>query len=410
MTQTATLSENDIAIAKSLVPALKEHGKEITTIFYATLFRDYPELLNIFNHNNQRAGLQQEALATAVYEAVANLDHLENILPVVKHIAHKHCSLGVQPEHYPIVGEYLTMAIQQVLGEQATPEILSIWKRAYNVIADAFIQLEQEIYRQEAEQPGGWTGFKRFVVRRKEQEGESLIALYLEPEDGSALPVYEPGQYICVRAQIGKFHHLRQYSLTEAPGKNYFRIGVKHEGQEERHSGMVSSYLHEQVSQGDALELSCPGGVFTLDYTSARPVVLLGAGIGITPLLSMLLTLRARQPERSVVLSYAVRNGRYHAFADEIAHLARDHQQLSTTTFYEQPAMEDEFGRHFDRAGRIDAAWLQEHVPHNAEVYLCGPRGFMQGILTTLLKQGLKPEQLHYEIFGPALAFALPQE
>ncbi|GHO61839.1 flavohemoprotein [Ktedonobacter sp. SOSP1-52] len=410
MTQTATLSGNDIAIAKSLVPALKEHGKEITTIFYATLFRDYPELLNIFNHNNQRAGLQQEALATAVYEAVANLDHLENILPVVKHIAHKHCSLGVQPEHYPIVGEYLTMAVQQVLGEQATPEILSIWKRAYNVIADAFIQLEQEIYRQGAEQSGGWSGFKRFVVKRKEQEGEGLIALYLEPEDGEALPAYEPGQYVCVRAQIGKFHHLRQYSLTEAPGKKHFRIGVKCEGQEGSHAGKVSSYLHEQASQGDVLELSCPGGVFTLDHTSSRPVVLLGAGIGITPLLSMLYTLRERQPERTVVLGYAVRNGEYHAFADEIAHLVRDNEQVSATIFYEQPAVEDEQAGRFDRAGRIDAAWLQDQVSLDAEVYLCGPRGFMQGILTTLLKQGLKPEQLHYEIFGPALAFAVSQE
>lgn len=410
MTQTALLSENDIAIAKSLVPALKRHGKEITTIFYATLFRDYPELLHIFNHNNQREGLQQEALATAVYTAVANLDHLETILPVVKHIAHKHCSLGVQPEHYPIVGEYLTMAVQKVLGEQATPEILSIWKRAYKVIADVFIQLEQEIYRQGAQQPGGWTGFRHFVVKRKVQEGEGLIALYLEPKDGGALPVYEPGQYVCVRARIGKFYHLRQYSLTEAPGKNYFRIGVKREGQEGRHAGTVSSYLHEQVSQNDSLELSCPGGVFTLDHMSRRPVVLLGAGIGITPLLSMLFTLHEQQPERSVVLGYAVLSGRYHAFADEITQLARDNEQVSATVFYELPSAEDVKARRFDRSGRMDATWLQEHVPLDAEVYLCGPRGFMQGVLTTLLKQGLKAEQIHYEIFGPALTFAGAQE
>lgn len=98
---------------------------------------------------------------------------------------------------------------------------------------------------------------------------------------------------------------------------------------------------------------------FTLDPMSSRPIVLLGAGIGITPLLSMLYTLRERQPERTVVLGYAVRNGQYHAFADEIAHLVRDR----TTIFYEQPAVEDEQAGRFDRAGRIDAAWLQEQVP-----------------------------------------------
>ena len=404
------MSKKDITLAQSLVPTLKEHGKAITTIFYATMFRDHPELLHLFNHQNQREGLQQEALALAVYEAVAHLDHLETILPVMKHIAHKHCSLGVQPEHYPIVGEYLTLALQQVLGEQATPEVLSIWKRAYQVIADAFIELEQEIYHQGAQQPGGWTGFRRFVVKRKVPEGEGLISLSLEPEDGGTLPVYKPGQYVCVRARIGKFDHLRQYSLTQSPGKNFFRIGIKREGQEGGHVGTVSRYLHEQISQGDSLELSRPNGVFTLDQRSRRTVVLLGAGIGITPLLSMLWTLHEQQPGRSVVLGYAVRSGRYHAFADEIAQLASDNAQISATIFYEQPSAKDVQARRFDRAGRMDATWLQEHVPPDAEIYLCGPRGFMQGILAILLKQGQKAEQIHYEIFGPSLTFAGAQE
>jgi nitric oxide dioxygenase len=398
------LSENDVAVAKSLVPILTEYGKAITTFFYATMFRDHPELLNMFNHNNQRDGLQQEALAASVYAAVAHLDHLETLSPVVQHIAHKHCSLGVQPEHYPLVGKYLTMAVQTVLGERATPEIIASWKRAYQIIADAFIQIEQEIYRRGALQPGGWSGFRRFVVERKLHEGEGLIALYLEPEDGGALPVYDPGQYVCVRAHIGEFDHLRQYSLTEAPGKNYFRIGVKREGQDGCHAGTVSHYLHELVAQGDILELSCPGGVFTLDRTSRRPVALLGAGIGITPLLSMLHTLHEQPHERSVVLGYAVRSGRYHAFADEIAQLIRDDERVSATVFYDRPSADDARAGRFDRAGRIDAAWLQEQVPSDAEVYLCGPRGFMQGMLTMLLKQGRPREQIHYEVFGPALS------
>src|SRR5690242_11955129 len=120
-----------IDIVKSLVPALQEHGSEITKRFYSKMFEAHPELLNIFNHSNQRDGLQQQALATAVYAAAANIDDLGAILPVVRHIANKHCSLGVKPEHYPIVGKYLTMAMQDVLGDAITPERLAAWKLAY---------------------------------------------------------------------------------------------------------------------------------------------------------------------------------------------------------------------------------------------------------------------------------------
>jgi nitric oxide dioxygenase len=133
---------------------------------------------------------------------------------------------------------------------------------------------------------------------------------------------------------------------------------------------------------------------------------MLGAGVGIAPLLSMLHTLCARQPERNVILGYVVHNGNYHAFADEIARLTHCNTKISATTFYTQPSIEDKPEKRYDHARQINSSWLQEQIPQDAEVYLCGPRGFMQSILTMLLKQGLKVEQIHYEIFGPALAFA----
>ncbi|GHO46333.1 NO-inducible flavohemoprotein [Ktedonospora formicarum] len=407
-TEIVTLSTEDIALAKSLVPVLKERGKEITSRFYATLFRDHPELLNIFNHSNQRDGLQQQALATSVYEAVANLDNLEAILPVVMHIAYKHRSLGVMPEHYPIVGDYLTKAIQEVLGNIVTPQIVSVWTRAYAIIAKTFIQIERDLYQEGEEQEAGWSGFRRFVVKHKVSEGEGLQALYLEPEDGGPLPYYKPGQYISVRVKIGKYDHLRQYSLIDMPGKSYYRIGVKLEGSEDGIIGTVSSYLHQKIKEGDILEASIPGGVFTLDQSSQRPVALLGAGIGITPLLSMLYTLRTEAPEREVIMAQAVRDGRYHSFAAEIKRLCGESGQVMSTIFYEKPNDEDRRVGGFDREGRIDEGWLREHIPANAEVYICGPRGFMQGIITALLSNGLKAEQLHYEVFGPALSFSVP--
>jgi len=134
------------------------------------MFVRHPELLNIFNHANQKQGRQQTALANAVYAAAKHIDNLEAILPVVKQIAHKHRSLGIKPEQYPIVGENLLAAIKEVLGEAATDEIVGAWAEAYGVIADAFIGVEAEMYEQSRAQVGGWADFRPFVVEKKVRE------------------------------------------------------------------------------------------------------------------------------------------------------------------------------------------------------------------------------------------------
>lgn len=227
------LDQQTIEIIKSTVPVLQVHGKTITTTFYRMLFENHPELLNIFNHANQREGKQQTALANAVLAAAMNIDQLGNILPVVKQIAEKHRALGVLPEHYPIVGETLLAAIGQVLGDAATPEIIDAWAKAYGVIADAFIGVEAEKYREAAEIPGGWSGFRNFVVTKKVKESELITSFYLSPEDGGAIASYLPGQYITVRVQPEdeEYTHVRHYSLSSAPGQSYYRITVKREGE-----------------------------------------------------------------------------------------------------------------------------------------------------------------------------------
>lgn len=227
------LDQQTIEIIKSTVPVLQVHGKTITTTFYGMLFENHPELLNIFNHANQREGKQQTALANAVLAAAMNIDQLGNILPVVKQIAEKHRALGVLPEHYPIVGETLLAAIGQVLGDAATPEIIDAWAKAYGVIADAFIGVEAEKYREAAEIPGGWSGFRNFVVTKKVKESELITSFYLSPEDGGAIASYLPGQYITVRVQPEgeEYTHVRHYSLSSAPGQSYYRITVKREGE-----------------------------------------------------------------------------------------------------------------------------------------------------------------------------------
>ncbi len=140
------LSQKSIDIVKSTVPALKEHGLEITKTFYKTMFENNPEVKGMFNMENQESGAQPKALAMTVLAAAQNIDNLEVLLPAVKKIGQVHVNVNVKPEHYPIVGKNLLLAIKEVLGDAATDEVLEAWGEAYGVIAKVFIDVENEIY------------------------------------------------------------------------------------------------------------------------------------------------------------------------------------------------------------------------------------------------------------------------
>lgn len=162
------LSAKTIEIVKSTVPLLQEKGVDITTRFYQIMFSEHPELLNVFNHANQKQGKQQHALANTVYAAAMYIDNLEAIIPVVKQIAHKHRSLGIKAEQYPIVGKCLLQAIKEVVD--APEEVLTAWGEAYGVIADAFISIEAEMYEEAAGKEGGWKDFRNFIVAKKRRK------------------------------------------------------------------------------------------------------------------------------------------------------------------------------------------------------------------------------------------------
>ncbi|MFD1956472.1 NO-inducible flavohemoprotein [Paenibacillus thailandensis] len=399
------LSQKTIDIIKSTVPVLEVHGVEITKRFYQMLFSNHPELLNLFNHANQRQGRQQTALANAVYAAAAHIDRLEEILPAVVQIAHKHRSLGIKAEHYPIVGENLLAAIKDVLGDAATDDILQAWAEAYGVIADAFIGVERDMYASAEQAEGGWKGFRPFTVERKTKESETITSFYLVPQDGKAISGFKPGQYVTLKAEIPgeKYTHMRQYSLSDAPGKPYYRISVKREEAcEGRPAGIVSAYLHEKVKEGDALLLSAPAGDFTLDMEDTRPVVFISGGVGLTPMIAMLNALAEQQPERQVTFIHQARNGEVHAMREHVAELVRSRPQLSAFYCYSSPTDRDrELGR-FDKEGLIDLPWLKSVVPTmDAGFYFCGPVPFMKHINRVLKEAGAAPSDIHYEFFGP---------
>ncbi|MBM7654588.1 NO-inducible flavohemoprotein [Neobacillus cucumis] len=397
------LDQKNIDIIKSTVPVLEMHGETITTRFYQLMFGNHPELLNIFNHANQKQGRQQKALAGTVYAAAMYIDNLEAILPVVKQIAHKHRSLGIKPEHYPIVGKHLLMAIKDVLGDAATDEIINAWAEAYGVIADAFISVEAEMYDEAEHQRGGWDGFRQFIVERKVKESEVITSFYLKPEDQREIASFMPGQYISIKLEMEgeKFTHIRQYSLSDAPGNDYYRISVKREAGTANPDGMVSNYLHDNVTEGDILKISAPAGDFILDTEKTNPVVLLSGGVGLTPMLSMLKTVVEVQPERNVTFVHAAANSNVHALRDEVEQIsARDN--VNSFVFYDSPTDEDRLNEQFDVEGFVTGDWIKDHVSiEDAEFYFCGPVPFMKSINRSLKELGVDESRIHFEFFGP---------
>jgi nitric oxide dioxygenase len=187
-----SLTEEQKDLIKASVPALETHGLDITRSFYKTMLDENPALKNIFNERSQFDLAQPRALAGAVYAYAANIDDLTPILPTVELIANKHASLYVRPEHYGVVGTYLLQAIQRVLGEAITPELLSAWEAAYWQLAKIFILKEDQMYR-ETPESADWMDFK---VAKKVAESEEITSFYFEPVDASRkpLPHFLPGQ------------------------------------------------------------------------------------------------------------------------------------------------------------------------------------------------------------------------
>ncbi|GAE35990.1 NO-inducible flavohemoprotein [Halalkalibacter akibai] len=402
---TKLLNSNTINIIKSTVPVLAEHGTAITTRFYQMLFENHPELLHIFNHVNQKQGKQQQALASTVYAAAQYIDNLEAILPAVKQIAHKHRSLGIQAEHYPIVGEHLLLAIKEVLGDAATDDIINAWGDAYGVIADVFISVEKEMYHEAASKTGGWDDFREFVISKKEKESDVITSFYLKPKDGGPISAFTPGQYITVKAVIDgeTYTHLRQYSLSDQPGQDYYRISVKREDQKGNiPAGIVSNFLHDQVSEGDLLEITAPAGDFVLDSHEDRPIVLISGGVGQTPMISMLKTLAKKQPERQVTYVHAAINSSHHAFNKEIRSVIDSSTNIQYFLAYESPTEDDKQTGIYQKAGYIDLPWLQSILTNNeATFYFCGPVPFMKAIRKALKEWNVADEHIHFEFFGP---------
>jgi nitric oxide dioxygenase len=399
------LSAKTIEIVRQITPAVAANAETITRQFYQLMFAGNPEVRAYFNPAHQHSGGQQRALAGAICAYFANIDQLEVLGPAVNLIAHKHCSLGVMPEHYPIVGKHLLAAIKLVMGNAATDDILTAVAEAYQFLADVCIDREQEIYRQQRDAIGGWNGYRPFVVDRKVPESEIVTSFYLRPADGGELPSFEPGQYITLRVDHPETPTSpRNYSLSDRPGLKYYRITVKRESSliADAPEGLVSNFLHDRVAAGDVLELGPPCGEFTIAPDAA-------GGIGVTPLLSMAKSW-AEHPDRGPIhFVHAAKNSRVQALAGEIRALEQGHSDVATHIIYDDPCEEDELRGRCDSVGVVTKQFLVERTPvERASFYFCGPKPFMQSVYAGLKELGVTDDRIRFEFFGPRQEITTP--
>lgn len=401
------LTPKTIEIVKQITPLVAANAETITRRFYELMFEGDPQVQAFFNQAHQHSGGQQKALAGAICAYFANIDNLSVLGPAVELIAQKHCSLGIQAEHYPIVGKHLLAAIKDVMGEAATEEIIGAVAEAYGVLAEVCINREAEIYADQNSGEGGWNGYREFIVDRKTPESENVISFYLRPKDGGALPSFKPGQYITIKID----HPVtptspRNYSLSDIPEMGMYRISVKRETGPSAATpdGLISTYLHQEVWPGDELRVGPACGEFTIDPLAIedRPVVFLAGGIGVTPLLSMAKSLVHHGVLAPIQFVHAVQNSSVHPFSDEVQKMVSDKDFVQTKILYDAPNEGDLEKGKCDQVGQVDTSLLRDWTPYQeADYFFCGPKPFMQSVFAGLKELGVDDSRIHYEFFGP---------
>ena len=230
-----------------------------------------------------------------------------------------------------------------------------------------------------------------------------MTSFTMMPADGETLPIAQPGQFVVLRLQVdhAKPPVIRSYSLSDLPSAGHFRISVKSEPH-----GIGSSFLSTGVREGDLLEVSAPRGSFTL-HSGEGPLVLLSAGIGATPVMSMLHQLAAERTQREVWWIYGARNQASHPFAQESRSLLQQLHRARSCVVYSRPTANDTLGTDFDIQGHIEVALLEKlGVPSKADFYLCGPSSFLKDIREGLLRWGAAAEKVHTETFGAITGIA----
>lgn len=243
---------------------------------------------------------------------------------------------------------------------------------------------------------GSWNGFREFILVDKEDVCPDIISFYFKPKDGEKLLRHKAGQYLPFKIKTDNPKYkdiLRTYSLSIIPNDYLYRISVK-----KIQGGLISTYLHENLNVGDSIEAMVPAGLFTVDNLSKDiPLVLISAGIGITPLLSILYEESSKRNNISFI--QAVQNSYVHPFKDDISAISKT-RNIKNTVFYSKPLETDIIELDYDYSGFVTKDYLKKNIDLSSQFYFCGPPPFMKGIENSLFELGVSSNNIHFELFS----------
>ena len=395
---TQLLSAESKRIVAATAQVVGEHAEQITAAFYPRMFAEHPELLRVFNQGNQATGEQSRALAASVVAYAVQLvdPGAPSFAHVLRRIAYKHASLGIQPEQYTIVSRNLLAAVGEVLGDAVTPEVAAAWDEVYWLFATQLIAEEARLYQQaqiDAAHP-----LRPYRLVRRIEETADVASFVLEPADGRPLPEIAAGQYVSVFVDLPDGRRQpRQYTVSSTAFGHRLQITVlRVRGVNGAPDGIVSSYLHDHLQPGDTVELSAPAGDFVVK-PSDIPLLLASAGAGITTVLPIVEEIARTQPQRKIIVAHADRAAKDHALRETVLHIGRQIDDFTAYSWYE--TVED--GETRARQGYMDLT--QVPLPDDVQVFTCGPLPFMRHVRTSLIERGVPANRIRYEVFGPDL-------
>ena len=300
------VSPHHIETVKATLPAVGKAGTDFTKHFYRRLFTANPELQNVFNQTNQALGSQPKKLfKTVAVAAQLAIDTGELPGGAIESICQKHCALGINKEAYDIVGSHLLGTIEDLLTDDAA--VLESWGGLYGSIANAFVTRENEIYNEVAAVPGSWRGRRAFELVEKERLSNMITRFKFQPVDGLPTPMFTPGAYTTIWAKMNEEEVGPYGTYTEQP--RHYTLALPRDGEHHDHmsisvkkEGLVSRMLHSSET-GGMWDLSAPFGSFNMSGVEELwlndvdvPVVLISAGVGITPILAMLENIYTTRP------------------------------------------------------------------------------------------------------------------
>lgn len=254
-----------------------------------------------------------------------------------------------------------------------------------------------------------WSGYRKFVVKKKVQHCSDTFSFYLEPHDRKALPTFKPGQYVTFQLNIPGVPKpvVRCYSLSDGPRSDFYRVTIKRAtpppDSADAPIGVASSYFCDKVQEGHILDVRAPAGNFFLDITQERPVVLISGGVGITPMLSMLTCLTENRSRREIWFFFGARNGTEHIEKERLNAIAREFENVRLHICYSKPRAEDKLGEDYHHAERVSVDLMKRLLPSsNYDFFICGPGAMMNTITADLKEWGVPDKHVFFEAFGPA--------